>query len=205
AVPSASSASRPPSLSRQPSFDTEMRGGAHGGHRGGVTDLFRTIRSYPSFSFQVLAFGTLGGVGFAVPGCNDAILERRGFSPRAVAWLDVAFIASGVLSGLILGSRCTNPAVYGKVLTVLFAAGAVSLTGLAFIVEASSAPHWLESIAVAGLIAVSGVSCIGFVGLGIEAAALYPAGGTTACFLIELIVQVTGASAAACRCCCKTI
>ncbi|CAE8737957.1 unnamed protein product, partial [Polarella glacialis] len=65
AVPSASSASRPPSLSRQPSFDTEMRGGAHGGHRGGVTDLFRTIRSYPSFSFQVLAFGTLGGVGFA--------------------------------------------------------------------------------------------------------------------------------------------
>merc|ERR1711998_238175 len=43
------------------------------------------------------------------------------------------------------------------------------------------------------LFAVVGMSSLGFIGLGIEAAALYPAGGAYVCFTIEGLVQVVGA------------
>lgn len=37
------------------------------------------------------------------------------------------------------------------------------------------------------------MSSLGFIGLGIEAAALYPAGGAYVCFSIEALVQIFGA------------
>lgn len=169
---------------------------AHG--RGGdFWSFVRTLRNYPSFSIEVLAYGILGGVGFAVPACNGAILEERGYNARDASWFDITFISAGVFSGLLLGSCCNDPAKYRKVLISLFSTCAVALTFLALQIAASwrTAHHMRVTVTkVAVLQFASGATCIGFVGLGIEAAALYPAGGTYVCFLVEFLIQVVGAA-----------
>lgn len=170
--------------------------GAHGGG-GNFWNFARTLRNYPSFSIEVLAYGLLGGVGFAVPACNDAILEQRGYNANDASWFDIMFIAAGVASGLFLGSCCNDPAKYRQVLLTLFGTCAVALTFLALQIEASSyrAARDIATVTkVAILQFASGATCIGFVGLGIEAAALYPAGGTYVCFLVEFLIQVVGAA-----------
>eukprot|EP00930_Biecheleria_cincta_P095639 TRINITY_DN87587_c0_g1_i1.p1 TRINITY_DN87587_c0_g1~~TRINITY_DN87587_c0_g1_i1.p1 ORF type:complete len:494 (-),score=74.95 TRINITY_DN87587_c0_g1_i1:8-1489(-) len=180
--------------------EENLQRAAGSGTHGGSADFWMfvsTLRDCPAFSIEMLAYGVLGGVGFAVPACNDAILERRGYSASDASWFDIVFIAAGVVSGLLLGSRCNDPTKYRQVLLALFSICAVALTFLALQVETSphhAARHIVTLTKVAVLQFASGATCIGFVGLGIEAGALYPAGGTYVCFLVEFLVQVVGAA-----------
>ncbi|CAE8619046.1 unnamed protein product [Polarella glacialis] len=161
-----------------------------------LTEMLTLLRTCPSFCCQVLAYGVMGGVGFAIPGANDAILEDHGFGSRDTLWFNVLFIASGVISGLLLGSLCVRPAGYRRVLLVIFGAGVGALTGLAALMSRDEPRHH-ASVLLHGvfllLIAVVGVASIGFLGLGIETAALYPNGSSYGCFLIFLLIQLTGA------------
>ncbi|CAE8610720.1 unnamed protein product [Polarella glacialis] len=158
-----------------------------------LTEMLALLRMCPSFCCQVLAYGVMGGVGFALPGANDAILETHGFSSQDTLWFNVLFIASGVISGLLLGSLCMRPAGYRRVLLVIFGAGVGALTGLAVLMSGSHEASGLLHGIFLFLIAVVGVASIGFLGLGIETAALYPNGGSYGCFLIYLMIQVAGA------------
>lgn len=183
------------SFSMRPSGSRQAGGGAHGGHKGGSVKQFcRTLRRYPRFGMQLLACGMLGGVSFAFPGCDDALLEPHGFKPQTVAMVNAAFLATGIVSGLLLGAKC-DARNYGKVLKTLFVVCACALSALAAIVASGELPdakprHLAIVIVLFGLV---GMTSLGFIGVGIEATALYPAGGAFVCFAIEGFVQVFGA------------
>jgi len=174
-------------------------GGAHAG--GSIKQFCRTLRRYPRFGVQVLAYGILGGVSFALPGCDDALLDPHGFKSTTVSLVNSAFLGTGVLSGLVLGAKCTARS-YGIVLKTLFIFSAIALTALALIICTGGIPHdshrhpeaSVRSVVIVScLFALVGMSSLGFIGLGIEAAALYPAGGAYVCFTIEVLVQIVGA------------
>jgi len=143
---------------------------------------------------QIVACGILGGVSFAVPGCNDAILSHLGFSSRVTSWVNLAFMASGVLSGLLLGYKCNSPSHYGIILKVIFCLCMVALTALAAFVKLvrPTDDNLSHLLVIFVLTAIAGATSLGFIGIGIEAAALYPVGGTYVCFFIELFVQLVG-------------
>mmetsp|Transcript_38505 Transcript_38505/g.119810 ORF Transcript_38505/g.119810 Transcript_38505/m.119810 type:complete len:462 (+) Transcript_38505:55-1440(+) len=166
------------------------------GHAGNdLEDFLRALRTYPSLGMQLVAYGTLAGVGFAVPGCNDTILSHLGFSPRVSAGVNIAFIGSGVLSGLGLGYFCSSPMRFGVVLKTLFCLCVVALTALAALVSYGHPSDASAGglLAVFGLAMLAGCTSLGFFGIGIEAAALYPANGTYVCFALQFLSQVTGA------------
>jgi len=170
-------------------------GHSSGGHNvGSLKQFIRTLRRYPRFGMQVLAYGILGGVSFAFPGCDDALLEPHGFKAQTVATANAAFLGVGIVSGLLLGANCTARN-YGKTLKLLFVICSIALTAFAAVVSGGglpdSKPRHLAIVII--LFSFIGMSSLGFIGLGIEAAALYPAGGAYVCFTIEGLVQVVGA------------
>lgn len=145
---------------------------------------------------QVVAYGLLGGVSFAFPGADDSLLgsPRHNFSQGKVAVANAAFLGIGIVSGLLLGANC-KVRNYGKVLKTLFVITTVALSTLAAVAAAGALPNaeprpFITTII---LFALIGAPSLGFIGLGIEAAALYPAGGAYVCFTIEGLVQVVGA------------
>mmetsp|Transcript_101077 Transcript_101077/g.184463 ORF Transcript_101077/g.184463 Transcript_101077/m.184463 type:complete len:570 (-) Transcript_101077:42-1751(-) len=173
--------------------------GAHGhggGDDGGVYQLLRCYWRYPRFGAQVLAYGLLGGVSFALPGCDDELLGQHGFNPKVVSFVNVAFLATGIVCGILLGKKVADPRIYGKVLKSLFVACTVSLSILAVLFETGVLPDTpapSHIVLVAVLFSVVGMSSLGFIGVGIEAAALYPCGSAYVCFSIEALLQVFGA------------
>lgn len=168
-------------------------GGAHAG--GSIAQFCRTLHRFPRFGMQVLAYGILGGVSFALPGCDDALLEPHGFKSTTVSVVNSAFLGTGVISGVLLGAKCT-PRNYGVVLKTLFVFCALALTAVAILTNTSALPPHDSTrnvVIVSCLFALVGMSSLGFIGLGIEAAALYPAGGAYVCFTIEVLIQIIGA------------
>jgi len=159
-----------------------------------LTEFMKVLCTYPSFGMQIVAYGVLAGVGFAVPGCSVTILKHLGFAPETTAWVNIAFIGAGVLSGLLLGLKCNDPLHYGWVLKTLFLLCMASIAGLAVTVwlchDQAATPALL--LVVLGLSLVAGTTSLGFIGIGIEAAALYPANSTYVCFSVELFVQLLG-------------
>eukprot|EP00747_Dinoflagellata_sp_TGD_P099337 gnl/TRDRNA2_/TRDRNA2_167709_c0_seq4.p1 gnl/TRDRNA2_/TRDRNA2_167709_c0~~gnl/TRDRNA2_/TRDRNA2_167709_c0_seq4.p1 ORF type:complete len:609 (+),score=102.42 gnl/TRDRNA2_/TRDRNA2_167709_c0_seq4:25-1827(+) len=168
--------------------------GQHGHGAGGARMLLRVLLTYPSFGMQVLAYGMMGGVSFTVPGVAEPILEKYQFSATTTAWLNVAFIGFGVLTGISLGALIKDPQSYGKVLKMLFLACSLSLTGIASLLAAGAIPDpsSYHMLLVLFPMVISGATSLGFIGIGIEAAALYPAGAAYVCFAIEALIQGFG-------------
>lgn len=170
-------------------------GHGHGGFAGGgLRSFLSTLRKYPSFSIQMLSCGILGGISFSITGISDFILGPHKFDPSTVASVNSAFLASGIVAGILLGARVSRRN-YGCVLRVLFITCALALAALAVLISLNiindSRPRNLAIVIV--LFALVGISSLGFIGIGIEAAACYPADGAYVCFTIEAMVQVFGA------------
>lgn len=159
------------------------------------------VGAHPSLCLQILAYGVLGGVSFALPGCNDILLSSCvGLKTHATSAVNMAFIGTGVVGGLVLGFTCHSPHHYGKILKILFMICAFATVLLALLVELVQShaailhTHTQLMLSIILLLeSVAGATSLGFIGIGIEAAALYPAGGTYVCFLIEAVIQLVGA------------
>jgi hypothetical protein len=172
----------------------------HGHGAGSAQQFIRTLRRYPRFGMQVLAYGILGGVSFAFPGCDEALLKPHGFHSKQTANVNMAFLACGIISGLVLGAK-VSVRRYGIVLKALFiicllASAVTSIlfnTGVIPNVDPHEVVDTRYLIITMVLFGLTGATSLGFIGLGIEAAALYPAGGAYVCFTIEGLVQVVGA------------
>merc|ERR1719333_2085550 len=73
----------------------------------------------------------LGGISFAAPSAMCFILDAHGLSSSVVASANAAFIATGVVAGILLGYYCKKPRHFGPVLKACYAGCALSLGGFA--------------------------------------------------------------------------
>jgi len=168
--------------------------GGHSMDDGSFCKLFMTCLRHPMYFFQVLGFGALGGVSFAQPSAAIFILGNYGFENDVSFWVNVAFIGVGVISGLVIGKLCTDAAKFGMVLKSLFV-GCTVCNGLCAALAESgfiSSDNMVSLYITMFLSAGVGMTSLGFIGVAIEAAALYPVGAGYACWFVEIIVQAVG-------------
>lgn len=183
-----------------PTFEVSVSNSGHAPSHslsdGGFKQLFKCLVAQPTFAMQVLACGLLGGISFALPSSSVAILEHFGFLERVSALVNVDFIGTGIVAGLVLGKMCHNPRRYEACLKVVFLCGAICLCGTAWLARRGllrhDERHWVGFQVFLLLSAVAGMSSIGFIGVGIQAAALYPAEPGYVCWAIEIIIQGLG-------------
>ncbi|CAK0805476.1 unnamed protein product [Prorocentrum cordatum] len=163
---------------------------------GGFKQLFKSLVAQPTFALQVLACGLLGGISFALPSSSVAILEHFGFLERVSSLVNVGFIGTGIVAGLLFGKVCNTPRRYEGCLKIMFVCSAACLTATAWLASQGflrhDERHWWGFQVFLFLSAVTGMSSIGFIGVGIQAAALYPADPGYVCWAIEIIIQGLG-------------
>lgn len=145
----------------------------------------------PWFLIQMFAFSLLGGVSFGIPAAQDAIFMQYSISSRDAAYTNAAFIGTGVVTGLFIGGIVRDPRHFGLTLKLFFLIGAVSLTALhVLLVVGGGVPF----SAVLLCMSLAGLASLGFIGIGLEAAALFPkVGAAASCLSIELLIQFWGA------------
>lgn len=167
--------------------------GDHGGFSGFV-DIFQSIKAHPFFGLQVLSHGLLGGISFATPSALFFILDDLGMSKSTGIASNFAFIFSGVLAGVMLGWWCQSPRLYKQVLKMCYGLCALALLCCALMVHFEMLNNTPLSFGVLILlVAVAGASSLGFLGVGIEAAALYPVKAAYVCWAVESLVLLFGA------------
>merc|ERR1712070_1310576 len=99
-----------------------------------------------------------------------------------------AFIGVGVLSGILIGQYCNDARNFGIMLKFLFILCTACNVACAIIADIGFIHKGNASLAIMiALSAGSGAASLGFIGIGIEAAALYPAGPGYACWAVELV------------------
>ena len=140
---------------------------AHSNNAASLKQFFRTLRRFPRFGMQILAYGLLGGVSFAVPGCDDALLQTHHFSATQVARVNAAFLCFGIVSGIWLGAKCTARN-YGIVLKTLFVLCTLALIAMTVCdkMGALSDAKPGHLLLVMLLFSVIGMSSLSFIGLG---------------------------------------
>jgi len=108
----------------------------------------------------------------------------------------VGFIGTGIVAGLVFGKMCNTPRRYETCLKIVFPCSAIGLTGIAWLARRGfirhDARHWWGFQNFLFLSAVTGMSSLGFIGVGIQAAALYPVEPGYVCWAIEIIIQGLG-------------
>lgn len=141
----------------------------------GFLGLFQNMAERPSFAVELLAHGLHGGVSFAIPSVLFFILSRYGFSVNYAAAANGVFILSGNLCGTFLGKVCTNPSSFHGVLKVCYAVTLTTLLTLAVMGHTGQLDgnSMCTSLQVLLLCGACGASSLGFVGIGVESAALY--------------------------------
>ena len=134
--------------------------------------VIATLLSNKSFMLSGLGFALLGGVSFAVPAVQDQVFDLENFSADANSFANLAFIASGVLVGLLAGALAP-PRHHPLFLSLSFLATALSLTALSLVshFHASFASHSLLFATNLSLMAVAGAGSLGFIGIGLATAA----------------------------------
>lgn len=161
----------------------------------GFMDLMQLMIKYPRLTVQILSHGLLGGVSFAAPSAIFFILDNFGFSSATATAVNAAFVASGIVSGVVLGRVCTNKQSFGWVLATCYTTCLASLVACAVlaamgILRVGSA--WGPALMLL-LSVLCGSSSLGFIGIGIESTSLYPARPSFVSWGIELVVLASAA------------
>merc|ERR1711879_164324 len=113
---------------------------------------------------------------------------------KVSAGVNVSFISCGVIFGTLIGKMRSEPKWFGCTLKVLFALCLVCSTGCALVAQLG----YLDDANTTGYIGILilsggiGLCSLGFIGLGIEATALYPVSAGYVCWAIEIVVQGVG-------------
>ena len=160
-----------------------------------------TLFSNRSFMIQCICFSTLGGISFALPAVQDELFLEVGLAQNLTKWTNLAFLATGVISGLILGtifhSKNIQPSNPYSMLTIqiLFIVCTVSLSSLAVLASCADA---LSSNVVFGfalvLMSISGACSLGFVGIALPQAVAVarPVSEVYSASLVEWLLQIWG-------------
>jgi hypothetical protein len=155
-----------------------------------------------NFVVQSLAFAMLGGISFAIPAVQDEIFNELGLDQDITKWTNLAFLASGVVSGLSLGAifhrfgiQPTSPTSM-QVLRVLFSVCTVALAMLAVVSYSATGGAVNKGITIVIFIAmmVSGACSLGFVGVALSqaVAVAHPVSEIYSASFVEWFLQIWG-------------
>lgn len=162
----------------------------------GFIELIQAMIKYPRLAIQILSHGLLGGISFAAPSAIFFILDNFGFSSAAATAVNTGFVASGIVTGLVLGRLGKKKRRFGSALAACYVTCLTSLMACAAlaaggILKGDSA--W--GLALTLLLSIlAGSSSLGFIGIGIESASLYPVRSSFVSWGIELVVLSSAAA-----------
>lgn len=125
-----------------------------------------------AFVVQCICFSALGGISFAVPAVQDELFLEVGLTQEMTKWTNLAFLSTGVITGLTLGTvfhqKEIQPTDYYSMFTIriLFGLCTISLSGLAVLASfASDVSNGVVFVVACILMSVSGGCSLGFVGI----------------------------------------
>lgn len=123
------------------------------------------------YVLQCLCYATLVGVSFAIPAFQTTALQSLNLDDKAAAWTNVAFIATGLVTGIASGRFCSSPSHFEPFLKLMFIMTSVGLLELVMIAEYGQhhlSPHVSYVLLVVGM-AICGGGSLGFVGIALAA------------------------------------
>eukprot|EP00927_Polykrikos_kofoidii_P076969 TRINITY_DN7396_c0_g1_i5.p1 TRINITY_DN7396_c0_g1~~TRINITY_DN7396_c0_g1_i5.p1 ORF type:complete len:474 (-),score=41.54 TRINITY_DN7396_c0_g1_i5:42-1463(-) len=157
--------------------------------------FFRLCLSHPRLVAMMVASGLLGGVSFAYPSVAIFILRMNDRSDQDAVLVNSAFIVCGVAFGVFLGWICTDHRRLGIVLKSLFLLATASLSAIAGLAKFKLLGRFdilLDTVGVLVLSGLAGMSCLGFLGIAIQACAQYPVKDAYVNWAIEITIQLVG-------------
>jgi len=162
----------------------------------GFTELIQAMIKYPRLAIQILSHGLLGGISFAAPSAIFFILDNFGFSSAAATAVNTGFVASGIVTGLVLGRLGKNKRRFGSALATCYVTCLTSLMACAALAQGGILTGDSASgLALTLLLSMlAGSSSLGFIGIGIESASLYPVRSSFVSWGIELVVLSSAAA-----------
>ena len=154
----------------------------------------RMLAARPQYMIHSACYAVLGAVGYAVTGVVNSCFSASGanFTASETMWLNVAFIVSGVLTGLVAGKRVPERA-YGTAVRALFGLGALGLVGvqvLLLVADGGALSHEALLAVLVLLMIISGAGSLGFINIGmrVAVAASHPAEEIYAGSVIEFFL-----------------
>mmetsp|Transcript_24099 Transcript_24099/g.81371 ORF Transcript_24099/g.81371 Transcript_24099/m.81371 type:complete len:468 (-) Transcript_24099:2788-4191(-) len=190
---------------QQPNTLATSTASAAGASASTASTALRSLASNGPFWRRAVPYAAIGGIGFSVPSAQDVLFGSScygagsawsGFDTGHTTVTNLSFILSGVLCGLCLGAVVPRRSAEAVVLALALLA-ALSLTALALL----STPHVAPTLPpatlfplLAGLMALSGIGTIGFIGLALSRAVELADGVPEAYAVgaVEMLVQGFG-------------
>lgn len=153
------------------------------------------LATRPRYLVKMLAYGILGAVSYTIPAVQDVLIgDALQVGPTFTKWTNTAFIASGVVMGLLLSMREARRS--RAVILAIYVGAVIALTLAAAIVHPFA--HVMSSVLrrgmLVGAMAIAGATSLGFLGIALaeithdvpEVEELYSAG------VVEWLVQAGG-------------
>eukprot|EP00756_Hemistasia_phaeocysticola_P031157 Hpha_TRINITY_DN16334_c0_g4::TRINITY_DN16334_c0_g4_i1::g.57876::m.57876 len=163
-----------------------------------IKELCAILR-HRAFMAQAICCGLLQGAGIAVPGVQDEIFSDIGYSSEDSRWTDFAFIATGVVGGLLLGAFAPeDKRKHGAILKTMFVLTTLSAVGLVLLTNDSlggklsrDGRYGIYLI----LMPVFGFGSIAFIGLALPlcCALVHPVSESVSGGFVELLGQAFAA------------
>ena len=141
---------------------------------GGFLAVFKVMASTPQFTFQLLAHGFFGAVGFVIPSAVLFILKDLGTPLVLDRITEIVFIGTGVLGGISLGAYSTDATTYPRTLKICYVLGSASLVLICGVAYSNVLSDFGVSVALVVLMAVAGFATLGFTGVLFEDLARFP-------------------------------
>jgi len=141
---------------------------------------------------QLVAYGLLGGIGYSIPTTMLFLLDGRA---QVAAAVNAAFIAMGVLTGMLLGYYCKDTNTFGVTLKSCAVVCAAALSLWSLQVHFDMLNSGAASVVVLILLsAAAGASSLGFIGIAIESlAASYRVKPACICWAVESLILIFAA------------
>jgi len=154
-----------------------------------------------AFLVQCVCFAALGGISFAIPAVQDELFLELGLSQDMTKWTNLCFLATGVTTGLTIGTifhqKNIQPTDFYSMFTIrlLFGLCTVSLSGLAVLASfASDLSNSVVFSIASVLMCISGGCSLGFVGIALPQAVSVarPVSEVYSASAVEWMLQIFG-------------
>ncbi|CAE7863712.1 unnamed protein product [Symbiodinium microadriaticum] len=126
----------------------------------------RSLSKHPKFFMKMACYATLGAVSYTIPAVQDVLIsETLDATPAFTKWTDAAFIAIGVVAGMLFSVR--EPRNPDRLILCTFAAASVGLVAASLIVSPllAGTSLALRRAALVAAMAVVGGASLGFLGV----------------------------------------